>query len=361
MKNDFFSVITGSGCYIPTLKVPNDHFLENIFFDRDGLRLTKANPDIISQFEKITGITERRYVTDDLMASDIGYFAAQEALRSSSVDQESLDYIIVAHNFGDIPASNCRSGLVPSLASRIKNRLQIHNPSTVCLDLPFGCAGWLQGVIQSDIFIRCGAAKRVLVIGAETLSRVCDPHDRDSMIYADGAGAVIVERVQSDRPVGILSHVVKSYTDELAYVLQMGRSYNPDYDDDATFLKMNGRKLYESVLKTVPATVKESIQTASLSIGDIDKILIHQANEKMDEAILSHLFHLYGRKDHPEDIMPMSISLLGNSSVATLPTLFDLIAKGNFGKHTFTAGSNIVFASLGAGINMNALVYKLPE
>ncbi len=180
-----------------------------------------------------------------------------------------------------------------------KHHLQIHDPHTVAIDLPFGCAGWLQGVIQADIFIRAGMAKRVLVVGAETLSRVCDPHDRDSMIYADGAGAIILEAVQSDGPIGILAHVTKSYTDELAYVLQMGRSSDPAYSGGETYLKMNGRKLYENALRTVPVTIKECIDKTGLFIDAIDKILLHQANEKMDDAILSHLYGLYGFKDSP--------------------------------------------------------------
>ena len=109
-----------------------------------------------------------------------------------------LDYILVAHNFGDVTEDNRRSDFVPTLAARVKHKLGIENPTTIAYDLPFGCPGWLQGVIQADYYLRSGDAKRVLVIGAETLSRVCDPHDRDSMIYADGAGAILLEARESD-------------------------------------------------------------------------------------------------------------------------------------------------------------------
>ena len=130
------------------------------------------------------------------------YLAAEDALTSSGIDRESLDYIIVAHNFGDVRAGNLRSDFVPSLAARVKHKLGIVNPGTVAYDLPFGCPGWLQGVIQANYYLRSGDCKRVMVIGAETLSRICDPHDRDSMIYADGAGATILEAVASDRAGG---------------------------------------------------------------------------------------------------------------------------------------------------------------
>lgn len=361
METNLFSVIIGSGSYIPTLRIPNDHFLNHVFYDKDGTALSKTNKDIIQQFSKITGIHERRYVTDDLVASDIGVLAAENALKSSGIDPESLDYIIVAHNFGDMKSTNRRSDLVPALACRIKHHLKIINPLTVAYDLTWGCAGWLQGVIQADYFIKSGTAKRVMVIGTETLSRICDPHDRDSMIFADGAGAIILEARHSEVPVGILSHVSKSYTDDLAHVLELGSSYNPNIEGDGIFIKMNGRKLYESALKTVPLTIKDCLEKASLSISDIDKLLIHQANEKMDEAILRELFSICGEEQRaPADIMPMTISWLGNSSVATLPTLFDLIFKGAFDNQLFTQGTNIVFAAVGAGVNMNAVAYRVP-
>jgi 3-oxoacyl-[acyl-carrier-protein] synthase-3 len=361
MGTDLFSVIIGSGRYIPTLRIANDHFLQHVFYDKDGTVLSKPNKDIIDQFGKITGIRERRYVADDQVASDIAGLAAADALRSSGTDPESLDYIIVAHNFGDIRAANRRSDLVPALASRVKHHLRIMNPLTVAYDLTWGCAGWLQGVIQADFFIKSGNAKRVMVIGTETLSRICDPHDRDSMIYADGAGAVILEARESNVPVGIISHVSKSYTDDLAYVLGMGCSYNPDFEGDPLFLKMNGRKLYESALKTVPFTIKDCLEKAAVPISAVNKLLIHQANEKMDEAILRELFNIYGEAHNiPADIMPMTISWLGNSSVATLPTMYDLISKGEFEGQQFTKGTDIVFAAVGAGVNMNAVTYHIP-
>jgi len=360
MDHPTYAVIVGSGSYIPTRRIRNEDFLEHAFYDQDGTRLKKMNAEIIRQFGRITGIQERRYVTDDLVASDIAAFAGKDALVSSGIDGETLDYIIVAHNFGDIRADNRRSEFVPALASRVKHRLTIKNPLTIAYDLPFGCAGWLQGVIQADTYIRNGSAKRVLVIGTETLSRISDPHDRDSMIYADGAGAIVLEARQNDTPVGVLSHATKSYAAELAYVLRMGKSSNPEYGHDHLFLKMNGRKLYEYALKAVPQTMKQCLDQAGLIVTEVDKVLIHQANEKMDEAILRNLFELYDLYSSPKDMMPMTISWLGNSSVATLPTLYDLMHKGKLIDQVLKKGSVIVFASMGAGVNMNAVTYKIP-
>ncbi|MCP5104069.1 MAG: ketoacyl-ACP synthase III, partial [bacterium] len=288
------------------------------------------------------------------------YFAAKNALESSGIDKESLDYIIVAHNFGDVQITNKRSDFVPSLAARVKHKLGIENPKAIAYDIAFGCPGWLQAVIQADYFLRSGDSKRALVIGAETLSRISDPHDRDSMLYADGAGAVILEAKKSSGPVGILAHAARSDALEFAYMLQMGSSYNPDYNGGELYLKMNGRKLYEYALNTVPGVVRDSLEKADVPVSDVKKILIHQANAKMDKAILKRLFKLYGLTDIPQHIMPMNISTFGNSSVATLPTLLDMVLKGKLGNHALKPGDVVVFASVGAGMNINSMVYRIP-
>ncbi len=359
MSEKIWSVITASGSYVPKVIVKNQDFLNNVFYDPDGKRFDKSQEDTIEKFRQITDIEVRRYVTDNLVASDIGYFAARDALDSSEIDKESLDYIIVAHNFGDIRPNNRRTDLVPSLASRIKHKLGIENPYTIAYDLPFGCPGWLQGMIHANYFIKAGDIKRALVIGAETLSRICDPHDRDSMIYSDGAGAVVLEAVTGDQSMGVLSHKTRTDTLNHAFMLWMDKSNNPDFGSNDLFLKMNGRKLYEYALKTVPPLIKETLDLAQLSVNDIVKIIIHQANAKMDDAMLKRLFALYGEKEIPSDIMPMTINFLGNNSVATLPILYDLLKKGKMGIQQCRRGEHIVFASVGAGMNVNAMVYKI--
>jgi 3-oxoacyl-[acyl-carrier-protein] synthase-3 len=355
-----FSVITGTGCYIPDIIVHNSEFLDKVFFDSKGEKIDKANDEIIEKFKSITTIEKRRYAPNDINASDMGYNAAIEAIKSSGVDKETLDYIIVAHNFGDNKHGMGIPDCVPGIASKIKRKLQIINPETVAYDIVFGCPGWLQAVIQADYYIKSGDAKRILVIGTEVLSRMSDPYDRDSMIYADGAGAVVLEAKESDTPIGIIAH--KTRTDSLDYsnLLYMGHTYNPDcIDNKRLFIKMNGHKLYQYALDKVPLAIKSCIEKAGFHINDISKVLIHQANGKMDDAILKRLYSSYGIKQIPKDIMPMSISYLGNSSVATLPTLLDLIIKGNMEGQKLMEGDLIVFASVGAGMNINALVYKM--
>lgn len=359
-QDAFYTVITGTGRYIPSQIVRNDAFLTREFFNASGQRIPKSNEEIIRKFQQITEIEERRYVEDDMVTSDIGYHAAEAAVISAGIDKESLDYIIVAHNFGDVLHDNKKSDLVPSLAARIKYKLGIHNPYTIAYDLPFGCPGWVQGLIQADYYIKSGDAKKILVIGAETLSRISDPHDIDSMIYSDGAGAVVVEARQSSEPVGILAHKTRSDTLNHAHLLNMDVSYNPDYKDDTLFLKMEGRKLYEYALTTVPQLLSDCLDKAGMGIEQIKKVLIHQANAKMDDAILSRLFKLLNVDEIPEHIMPMTIATLGNNSVATVPILLDKLLGNELEHHHISKGEHMIFASVGAGMNVNAVIYKMP-
>lgn len=354
-----YSIFTGSGSCLPARIVENQEFIGNEFFLDYGQPIHPANNSrVIEKFREITEISERRYAADDLVASDLGVEAAQAAIADAKIDAETLDYIVAAHNFGDVDSRHRQLDTCPTLAARVKERLGVRNPSCIAYDLPFGCPGWLQGVIQADYYLRSGDANRALIVGSETLSRVSDPHDRDSMIYADGAGAVVLEAVDADEPVGILSHATRSDTYEHARLLRMGPSYHPKSQNDRLFLKMYGRRLYEYAVQTVPGVVRDSLDRAGLTLTDVAKVLLHQANAKMDHSILKRLFRLYGVSEVPRRIMPMTISWLGNSSVATLPTLFDLVRRGHLGGQEIQSGDVVVFASVGAGMNINSLVYR---
>jgi 3-oxoacyl-[acyl-carrier-protein] synthase III len=351
----FRSVITGTGSYIPTHTQTNEHFLEQTFYN-NRVPLTATATEIAKKFKEITGIEERRYVTDDLTASDIGGFAAESAVIDSGVNREELDHIIVAHNFGNVLPDTIQSVAVPSLASLIKHQLGIKNPSCVAYDVLFGCPGWLQGIIHADAFFKAGLGKKALVIGTETLSRVIDKFDRDSMIFSDGAGAVVLE-YQESAGTGILSCSAQSHTITEVNYIKMGNSAHPACDPRVRYMKMNGRKVYEYALSHVPAAMKECLDKSGIDITQLKKVFIHQANEKMDEAIIERLYQLYDRPA-PQYVMPMSIHWLGNSSVATIPTLLDLVRKNQVTSHDLNPGDIILFASVGAGMNINAVCYR---
>jgi len=359
MTKRIYTRIIGTGSYLPARIIKNDYFNSFSFYDPATRKpFEKTNQEIISKFFEITNIEERRYVNEDQVTSDIAGLAIKDACKSAGITMESLDFIIIGHNFGDVYPGSNRIDILPGLANKVKEKLKIHNPACICFDVISGCPGWTQGMIIADSFIKSGTFKRGVVVGADVLSRISDPHDRDSMIYADGAGATLVEAIESDTPTGILAHSSRSDSLQYANLLYLGKSSNPDFGGDDSFLKMLGHKLYVYAINNVPEVVKESIDKAGLDIFDIRKVLIHQANDKMDESILKGLFKLYREKNIPEGIMPMTIQKLGNSSTATVPTLLDLVLKGKLEDHEINEGDYLVLASVGAGMNINSIVYK---
>jgi 3-oxoacyl-[acyl-carrier-protein] synthase-3 len=355
-----YAVATGTGSYIPPVIVENKAFSTTYFVNEDGSPIDSSGDEIVEKFEQITDIKERRCAHEKHVTSDLAMFAAREAIEAAGIDPENLDYIIVAHNLGDVRHGSVYPDILPTLAARVKHKLQIKNPYTVAYDITFGCPGWTQAMIQANYYIQSGDAKSALVIGADTLSRVMEPHDRDSMIFADGAGAVVLEARESNTPVGMLRHAVRTDTMEHLDLLRMDKPYNKDLEGDNLFLKMYGRRLYNYALTHVPKLAKECLDNNRMHLKDVKKVLIHQANAKMDEAILKRIFRLYGERTVDYSVMPMTIRTLGNSSVATVPTLFDLIVRGKLEGHILESGDNVMMTSVGAGMNINAFMYRMP-
>ncbi len=356
-----YTVVKGNGSHIPEKLVKNDDFLNYIFFDpATGQKFDKENEEIIEKFKEITNIDERCMVTDDRVTSDMGAIAAQHALDAAGVNKEDIDFILVAHNFGDILPGDNRVQVMPSLANKVKHKLGIKNPAVYVHDVINGCPGWVQAMIVADAYIRTGEFKRGLVVGSDVNSRAADPYDRDAMIFADGAGAVVVEGVESDEPVGILTHAGRSDSGiELDY-LAMGKSLNKAHNQEDLFIRMQGHKIYMYALSVVPGVVKDSLDKAGLGIDDVNKVLIHQANEKMDEAIVARLLKLYRKKANVAELMPMNINKHGNTSSATIPTLWDQVMKKQIEGHEINSGDILVLCSVGGGMNINSIVYKMP-
>ena len=353
------TVITGVGSYIPSDIKSNRDFTVNNFYNETHHKIDTPPLEVVEKFKAITGIEERRYAAPDLTSSGMAVIAARHAIQDSGVDPETIDQIILAHNFGDVMKHSIQCDAVPALASRVKHDLGIRNPSCVAYDILFGCPGWLQGLIQADAFFKAGIAKKALIIGTETLSRVIDVYDRDSMIFSDGAGATVVEFQETgEKGSGIIGSSVQSHCIDEAYYINMGKSNFPHSDPRVRFIKMKGRKVYEYAVKYVPQAMKCCLEQSGVDIKEVKKIFIHQANEKMDDAIVQALYKLYGEKAS-YGIMPMSIQWLGNSSVATIPTLFDLVVHGKQEGHELNPGDVILFASVGAGMNINAACYRM--
>ena len=179
------------------------------------------------------------------------------------------------------------------------------------------------------------------------------------MIFSDGAGAAVLDYKETDKGKGILSTAALSHSMEETNYIYMGPSNFPGSDPRIRYIKMKGRKVYEYAMTHVAEAMKNCLDAAGVPIGELKKIFIHQANEKMDEGIIRVLYKLYGLTEAPVAVMPMCIQWLGNSSVATVPTLFDLVRKGQVEGYDIQEGDVVLFASVGAGMNINAVCYRI--
>lgn len=370
----FNSVITATGSYIPQREVPNSSFLDQKFYTKDGKPEMKESNIILKKFEERTGIKSRRYSSDNQVASDLGAIA----LMNTGVDVHSLDMIIGASNYGDV--RDIRHGMfhtsdfVPSVASRVARKAGYIEKSGdfKAYDIINGCPGFLEGVIDADLRIKNRLAEKVAIVGMETLSKVRDDYDKDSLIYSDGAGAVILERVVSNMKEGILSYTTKTIryfdpkrsdvTDCSEYLKMEGNPNNPLVEGDRLYLKMMGPNVAQLAIKHVPIIIKETLSKAKVNAEDVKMFLLHQANEKldMDMALASGV-----KKEDLATKVPITLDFLGNSSVATIPTLMDLVFRNklkNGDGHVFNLdpGDLVLMASVGAGMDINAVAYKMP-
>jgi 3-oxoacyl-[acyl-carrier-protein] synthase-3 len=198
----------------------------------------------------------------------------------------------------------------------------------------------------------------VLVIGVEVITRILDPHDLDTMLFGDGAGAVILSREENAEKRGILTYKAFSHCDGELEFLKMGGSYRENGQE--IHPKMQGKKVYRYAVEQLPTLVTDCLEQAGVAIKDVSKFLFHQANEKMIYAIADALFKRHGVRGDLEKLVPLTINYTGNSSVATIPTLLDLILRGQLPPHKIKSGDVVVMASVGAGMHANALVYLMP-
>lgn len=354
------SVILSAGSYLPEKRVANDDFLDAVFYYENGEPIQKANRLIIEKLQQISGIRERRYVEDDHDTAQMAAIASQRAIEQAGIDPETIDGIILAHNFGNIPPGAHQGHLIPNLAAIVKGRIGIKNPACFAFDVLYGCPGWLKALNLARQHIVADGLKHVLVIGVEVITRILDPHDLDTMLFGDGAGAVILSREESTEKRGILSYQAFSHCDGELEFLKMGHSYRENGQAVEIHPKMQGKRVYRYGVEQVPVLIGNCLEKAGIDIRQVSKFLMHQANEKMIYAIAENLFKRHGVKGDLEKLVPLTINFTGNSSVATIPTLLDLILRGQLPPHEIKSGDVLVMGSVGAGMHANALVYLMP-
>jgi len=352
------SKITGTGSAMPSRVITNDYFLDHTFYTKEGKKNEKSTAAIIQKLEEISGIKERRFIPEDEPSVEILFQACSNAIQDAGIDKNEIDGLIVAHNAGNmLPNQVGVFHTVPNLAAVVKNKLGITNHQCHAYDILFGCPGWLQGVIQANRLIESGEATHVLVAGLEIASRLLDPNDVDSLLLADGCGATIVSKSES-KDKGVLAHAMFSHTEEDLNNITLGASLNRETTGHC-FFKMNGQRVYKYATTWLPQVIRQALDKVEITPSEVDYFFFHQANAKMLRVIASNLMDLYGITDQQYvDKIPSSIRFLGNTSVATIPTLFDLVNKQQMEGFTLKEGQTYVFASVGAGMHCNAVVYK---
>lgn len=352
------SKITGTGSAMPSRVITNDYFLDHTFYTKEGKKNEKSTAAIIQKLEEISGIKERRFIPEEEPSVEILFQACSNAIQDAGIDKNEIDGLIVAHNAGNmLPNQVGVFHTVPNLAAVVKNKLGITNHQCHAYDILFGCPGWLQGVIQANRLIESGEATHVLVAGLEIASRLLDPNDVDSLLMADGCGATIVSKSES-KDKGVLAHAMFSHTEEDLNNITLGASLNRETTGHC-FFKMNGQRVYKYATTWLPQVIRQALDKVEITPSEVDYFFFHQANAKMLRVIASNLMDLYGITDQQYvDKIPSSISFLGNTSVATIPSLFDLVNKQQMEGFTLKEGQTYVFASVGAGMHCNAVVYK---
>ncbi len=349
------SKIIGIGAYNPAIIETNFEKQNIEFIRKDSTKFKKSTSDIISKFEDITEITQRTLAAPEILASDMGYFASVSAIEDGNIDKESLDYIIVAHNWGDNYCHNNHYDILPNLATRIKNKLDIRNPNCVAYDILFGCPGWVEAVKQADILIRAKEAKKVLVVGTDSASRVVEKCDIDSMLFSDGAGAIVLEGTFGEN--GVLGHKSMSHCNEEIGYLKMDKAYDIENGDSNLYLKMIGKSVFKYAMMNVPEIIATCLSNANISIDDVQYFLIHQANGKMIKLIAKKLFENFG-EEYDKSKVPIIVGRMGNNGAATVPTLLFELSNKKINDRGILKNDILVFASVGAGMHANCVVYK---
>lgn len=322
-----YAKITGTGSAVPSAVLSNS----------DLERMVETSDEWITAR---TGIRERRIADENTAASDIAREAAEKALLAAGVAAERLDAVIVGTVTPDFP--------FPSTACVVQGLIGAKN--AYAFDLMAGCAGFLYTLHVAQGIIRSGGTERILVIGAETLSKIVDFEDRSTCIlFGDGAGAVVLEA--SEEP-GVLSSIVSSDGDcwDLLYVPAGGsrRPISPDVlENGDQYIKMKGNDVFKIAVKSMEAATVDAVGKAGLRPDDIDLFVPHQANHRIVEAVRKRL-------DFPEEKVFLNLDRYGNTSAASVPLALDEAVRCGRVKK----GDTVLFAAFGAGFAWGASVVR---
>ncbi len=324
------SFIAGTGSYLPERRLTNAD-LEKMVETSDEWILER------------TGIEARHIASPEQATSDLAYHASVMALEAAGIKADQLDAILLATTTPD--------HVMPSTACLLQSRLGCH--SIMALDISAACSGFVYGLSIADQFIKTGMYQNILVIGAETLSRIINYEDRQTCIlFGDGAGAAVVSRA----PTGSTSKILSAHLGaqgELGGVLSMeaGGSRQPFsqevLDKKLHLVQMKGREVFKAAVRALVDRSKEALAANSITVDELDWVLVHQANMRIIEAV-SQLMNI------PLEKQLVNIRETGNTSSATIPVLFDESIRSGKIKR----GQLILMAAFGGGLTSGSLVLR---
>ncbi|HSH85095.1 MAG TPA: beta-ketoacyl-ACP synthase III [Guyparkeria sp.] len=293
------SRITGTGSYLPE-RVMTNHDLEKIVDTSD------------QWIRERTGIEQRHIAADGQLTSDLAEHASRRALEAAGRVPEEVDLIIVATTTPD--------RTFPSTACLLQQKLGIHGPPA--FDVQAVCTGFIYALSVADKFIKTGAARCALVVGAETLSRIVNWSDRNTcVLFADGAGAVVLEA--SDEP-GIIRtdiHADGSYESLLTTAKPDPETMDPERLADGTaFIEMRGNEVFRMAVNTLGRIVVQTMEAAGMSPDEIDWLVPHQANIRIIQATARKL-------GMSMDRVVVTVDQHGNTSAASVPLALDVAVR----------------------------------
>lgn len=288
-----------------------------------------------------TGIRERRIADDHQAASDLAYEAAKIALVRAGLDAVDIDMIIVATITGDMP--------FPSTACFLQSKLGASR--AVGFDVNATCSGFLYGLYIADGFIRAGMQKRILVVGAEVLSRVTDWKDRTTcVLFGDGAGAAIVEASDDDR--GILSMSINSDGNMWELInIPGGGSRNPSSSDTLKnrlhFIHMKGNETFKVAVRTLEDVALKTLADNQMKPEHLSLLVPHQANMRIIQATADRL-------NLPMERVFVNLERYGNTSAASIPIALDeALTSGRI-----KDGDYILLEAFGGGLTWGSALIK---
>lgn len=325
-----YGKIIGTGSYLPPRRLTNE--------DMTALLAEKGIETSDEWIRTRSGISARHYADEGVYSSDLGMQAAKNALEKAGCDVDDIDMIICAtttpDNFGGFPSTACV----------IQHKLGIRS-NCAAMDVSAVCCGFLYAMSTADSFIRAGVCKKVLVVGAETYSRIIDFQDRTTcVLFGDGAGAVVL--AASEEP-GILATALHA-DGGLGDILNLPGRPNNGVIEGSPYVHMDGKAVFKQAVSWMDRVALEALEKAGMSTADVDWLVPHQANLRIMQSSAKKL-------SIPTEKVIVTVNEHGNTSGASIPLAIDAgIRAGDI-----KAGQNILMVAIGGGLTWGAIVAKM--